>query len=335
MPDLQGPLSGGTLYNRELVRELQILGVPVSALEPDAALVALTAGEPAVYWVDTLFLGHFEALWRANRKRSVLGLLAHYLPSLVARGEAVPSDGLQRDESFALQHCDVALAPSGYLKNALIRLGLAAPCLVVEPGCLTHGLANKPTDADGVRALMIANLTPGKGVEPFLRALAKQLLHSDAFQLEIAGRLDIDAAYALACLKTVQEHARLAERVVFSGGLPPALVGERLRASNLLISASRMESFGMAVAEALTVGVPVAALGRGNVIELVQSAAGSVLAASDEALAEACLALARDPAAHVRAVERAQTHLRRPRSFAAAAEDFARQISATGLAARA
>ncbi|HXK18297.1 MAG TPA: glycosyltransferase family 4 protein [Polyangiaceae bacterium] len=335
VPDLQGPPSGGTLYNRELLRELKSLGTPASTLEPDLALAALQAGEAGVYWVDTLFLEHFEALWRANRQRRVLGLLAHYLPSLVAQGDAVPTEGLRRDEAFALAHCDVVLAPSGYLKRALIRLGLAAPCFVVEPGCLTHGLAANETGSAGVRALMIANLTPGKGVEPFLRALSQQLRAEDAFQLEIVGRLDLDAACARACQNAVQEHAELSRRVVFSGGLSPTQVSERLLASNLLISASRMESFGMAVADALTVGVPVVALGRGNVIELVDAAAGGVLAASDDELALACLTLARDASAHARAVELAQSRPRRPRSFADAAADFVRQVSASDLAERA
>src|SRR5438876_7446904 len=146
VPPLEGPPSGGTLYNRELVRELQNLGLPIRTLELVAAVDTLAAGAGGVYWVDTLFLGHFAALVRANRQGRTLGLLAHYLPSLVEQGDGAARETLRHDESHALAHCDIALAPSVYMKRALSRLGLAAgsPCLVVEPGCLTQGLAASP-----------------------------------------------------------------------------------------------------------------------------------------------------------------------------------------------
>ena len=337
VPPLEGPPSGGTLYNRELLRELTSAGCAVRAIEPSAALQALETSVAGVYWVDSIFLGHFEGFWRANRGRRPLGLLAHYLPSLVEQSDDVAVEGLRRDETFALAHCAVALAPSAYMKRALIKLGLAAPapCLVVEPGCLAQGLAAEAPRHDGVRALIVANLTPGKGVAPFLRSLASELRPDDAFELSIVGRLDDDAAYAHACLTVAQGHAALARRVSFRGGLSPAQVGERLLASNLLISASRMESFGIAIAEARTVGVPVVGLARGNVPGLVSPSAGGVLAENDQALALACVALARNRPAHARALELARAHPRQPRSFAEAARDFSSQMSAIDLAGRA
>jgi len=337
VPALDGPPSGGTLYNRELLRALQGEARAVDTLEPPAARAALEAGAPGVYWVDSLFLAHFPALVGANRQRRTLGLIAHYLPSLVEHGDAVRPEQLRADERFALTHADVVLAPSHYMRRVLARLGLAerARCLVVEPGCLAPSMAAESAAIDGVRAVLIANVTPGKGVEPFLHALSHELREADSFRLDVVGGLDVDASYAATCQQVVERHAQLAHRVTFCGRMPAAQVIQRLSGSNLLISASRMESFGMALAEARTCGVPIAALARGNAPSLVSRQSGGVLADDDRALARACVDLTRDRAAHQHAMRRARAKPRPPRSFADAARDFEAQLSAIGLGLRA
>jgi len=336
VPPLDGRLSGGTLYNRELLGSLASLGLAVRALEPGAARAALAANEPGFYWVDSLFLPHFPALRRENRGRHPLGLLAHYLPALVEQGDAVSPGRLSADESFALAQSDMVLAPSAYMKQTLLRLGLSptARCFVVEPGCSILEAGAAPFAFDGVRALMIGNLTAGKGVEPFLRALAAELEPDDELELEIVGDTDADKSYAEACF-AARALPALAERVTFTGSLAPELVAQRLRGSNLLISASRMESFGMAIAEARTLGLPVAALARGNVPALVEPGAGGLLAQTDQELARACVELARDPLAHESAARLASRQARAPRSFAQAARELVAQLSTSGLAARA
>jgi glycosyltransferase involved in cell wall biosynthesis len=331
VPSPDGPPTGGTLYNRELLRGLGSLGFPAQRLALPAAAGVLKAGVPGVYWVDTLYLQAFESLWRANQRRSPLGLLVHYLPSLVDKGDALRAADLSAEERFALHHCDVLLTCSQYMRQTLARLGASAPNLVIEPGCLTRGKAEALPDAVGVRALMVANLTPGKGVAPFLTALAGELRDSDAFQLEIVGSFEADPGYARSCVDAAQLQPALARRVSFSGCLSPEKVNERLLRSNLLISASRMESFGMAVAEARTAGVPVVALARGNLSELVVPEAGGVLTADDQALAQTCLGFARDHSLLAGAVALARSRPRPTRSFEDASRELVSAVSGLGL----
>jgi len=330
VPSPDGLPSGGKVYNRELLRGLAGLGFPAQPLELGAAEVQLSAGVAGVYWVDTLYLPAFESLWRANQGRCSLGLLVHYLPSLVEKGDIPRPAELRADERFALHQCDMLLASSQFMQRVLVMLGVAAPTLVVEPGCLTERTAEILPELAGVRALMVANLTPGKGVAPFLHALGRQLRPGDAFQLEIIGSFATDSEYAAACVASAEQHPLLARCVSFAGGLSPEEVCQRLLHSNLLVSASRMESFGMAIAEARTAGVPVVALGKGNLVELVDPAAGGRLVADDDALADACLAFARDHSLRARAIAQARSRSRPHRSFDDAARELVSRLSGMG-----
>jgi glycosyltransferase involved in cell wall biosynthesis len=106
------------------------------------------------------------------------------------------------------------------------------------------------------------------------------------------------------------------------GPLPHADTLARVAASDVLLSASRMESFGLALAEARALGVPIVARDAGNAAAHVDARAGGVLVADDAELARECVRLAHDPAelARRRAAARA---LRPPsRSWADAACDF-------------
>lgn len=335
VPPLDGPPSGGTLYNRELLRELSSRPQRFGVLELEAAESALRAGAGGYFWVDSLFLDRFESLWQKNDGRHRLALIAHYLPSLVEHGDGLSRAQLSRAEAFALSHVDAALAPSAFMKRTLLRLGLVRPerCFVVEPGGFARDRLERPVRADGVRAVMVANVTAGKGVATFLRALASELSPHDALKLTIVGRLDAESSYARDCQELVRTEPALEARVSFAGCCSPTQVVAELSASNLLVSASRMESFGMALAEGRTLGVPVVALGAGNTKALVDPAAGGTLVGDLRALARVCRDLSRDRPAHERAAALAFQHARAPRSFADAADDFMAQLSMAGLTA--
>jgi glycosyltransferase involved in cell wall biosynthesis len=91
----------------------------------------------------------------------------------------------------------------------------------------------------------------------------------------------------------------------------------------VLLSASRVESFGMAIAEARASGCAVIARRGGHVAELVTPAAGGELVDDDPALVRALLALARDPVLRARRVALAEAGRLAARSWAAVASEFA------------
>ena len=81
----------------------------------------------------------------------------------------------------------------------------------------------------------------------------------------------------------------------FLDEIPQAQVFDQLARSALLVSASRMESYGMALAEARAHGTPILARAGGHVAAHVDPAAGGQLVADEAELAHAFVALLRRP----------------------------------------
>ncbi len=310
--------SGGNRYNDGF---LAALGASAERLEPEAALSALRGGEAGFYWLDTLYLEHWTALCEIA-PLGALGLLVHYLPSLVEHRGEIRREVLSDVERSALDRADALLVTSGWMREALERLvSDSHRVLVIEPGREPAPLPRPVAPAAGMRAVLVAHLVPGKGVGPLLRALACELDGADPLELTVIGA-PRDTAYAADCQALVANDPKLARVVTFAGELAPADVLTRMAESNLLISSSYFEAYGMALAEARSVGLPIVAQAGGNSGALVGAATGGELCPDPGALASALLRLCRDPALHADRLERAQRTRLPPRPWSEAAREF-------------
>jgi glycosyltransferase involved in cell wall biosynthesis len=239
---------------------------------------------------------------------------------LVRLGPGVTARELGPDEREALDAADCALVSSEFMAQVVRGLGFGArPVLCVEPGCELGPRGRLPRAADGVRALVVAHVVSSKGIEPLLVALAAELKPSDRLELRIVGDTRAEPAYAARCQALVAAESALSARVAFCGSLPEASAHDELCRSNLLLSASVMESYGMALSEGRRVGLPLLARDAGNASAHVEVAAGGELVASAEELATACVRLCRDPNEHARRLLAAQAHIRPARAWRAAA----------------
>ena len=328
VPALDGPITGGTLYNRELLAALRAYAsTSLRSLEPSAPELGEVLDAASSVWVDSLYLEQLPELKRRTAAR--LGLILHYLPSFVDLGRAGTMAELSRVERRALLCADAFLVTSAFMRNALEELEVPnkKTLLVLEPGTHATLSASRPAARAELRVVLVGNVVPGKGIEPFLRALESLLDAGDRVRVSIVGSLSPDPDYAEGCRRLVSRSRVLAERVVFFGGLSQPATLAQLARSDLFVSASRMESFGMALYEARVVGVPILARSGGNAAEHVDPEAGGQLVASDDELARACLALARQPALYAERAACARARAPLARSWQSAALEFVTQIA--------
>lgn len=298
-------VSGGNLYNQHLIAALR-RRCEVRTLTVAEGLAALAAGEPGRYFIDTLDMGAFLGCLQARRAHQQRILVVHLLPSM--RPDLDPADPeVARElaiERAALPCFDAFLTTSAYTSGLLRAAGVSEQAIMTVPPAPPAGERPRRSAPAVVRGLMVGNLVAGKGVLPFLEALDARVAAGDRFEIDLVGRTDMEPGYAEACRRAIT--GRLAGMVHVRGEVPYEDMGACYGAASLLVSASQMESFGMALQEARAWGLPILACDAGNVRNHFVHGENGYLYASIPELADGFLALARDRARMQRLYARAK-----------------------------
>jgi len=116
--------------------------------------------------------------------------------------------------------------------------------------------------------LCVAAVTPGKGHDVLVDALAS--IAQPPWRLKCVGSLTRDPGF-VERLGRQSRAAGIGDRVHLTGPLTGADLGAAYAAADVLVHASRGETYGMVVTEALARGLPVIAAAVGGVPEAVGS----------------------------------------------------------------
>jgi glycosyltransferase involved in cell wall biosynthesis len=271
-----GRPSGGNVYDRRICAGLAALGwsVHVHALpgcwpRPDttarAALAGILAGLPeqAIALLDGLVASAVPEVLLPEAGRLRLVVLVH-LPL----GETDPD--ARGPERSALSTAAALVTTSEWTRQRLVDLyGVPARRIeVAEPGVEPADLA--PGTIGGGQLLCVAAVTPPKGHDLLLTALAD--LTDLPWRCVLAGSLNVDPRF-VDRLRAQAGKAGIADRVWFVGPCPTRQLEVAYAGADLLVLASRVESYGMVVTEAVARGLPVVATAVGGVPEALGWAA--------------------------------------------------------------
>jgi glycosyltransferase involved in cell wall biosynthesis len=148
---------------------------------------------------------------------------------------------------------------------------------VIEPGTDPAPRA-VGSAGPGCAILSIGLLVPRKGHDVLLRALAR--LTDLEWSLAIAGDATRDPVHADG-LRALAAELGLAQRVRFLGALPGAALDAEYARADLFALATRYEGYGMAAAEAMARGLPLAITAGGAIADIVPEDAAVVAAVDD------------------------------------------------------
>lgn len=326
-PPVFGSPTGGTLYNRYLVEALTELGASARVISLDEASQRLERDDPGAFLCDSLFISSFGRLLDACRGKTRPWLLLHYLPSLVRVGRACAWTDLLPDERQALSMAGGIIVTGSFMQEVVRGFSdVKARVMCVEPGVVSpKPTAHASEEVDSVRAILVGALTEGKGVLPFLQALEGQIVASDSWSLSLVGSASADVAYANRCRELVARDLQLRRTITFVDELLHQEVVTRIGTAHLMVSASRMESYGMALSEARSAGVPIVALEGGNVDHHIDARSGGQVCRSPAELGTAVLHLVRTPSELRTRRGLAERNVHR-RGWHVAAHEFARAV---------
>lgn len=295
--------TGGTLYDRRVMAEIAGRGRAVAWLQlpggfplPTAEALAETARalaatpEGATVVVDGLALGALPPGLLVRGRKWIA--LVHHPLALETGLTRADRDRLAASERAALAVCAGVIVTSHATRATLERDYAVSPMrvTVAEPGTDPRPRASGGTPP---MLLSVGAVTRRKAHAQLIDALywARGL----DWRLTIVGALDRDPS-AVATLRTAIAGAGFGERVTLAGAAPPEAVADAYLAADIYVSTALHEGYGMALAEALASGLPIAAYAAGAVPETVPAAAAELVAPGDTpGLGRALDRLLRDP----------------------------------------
>lgn len=297
--------SGGNTYDRRLREGLAVAGWSVRTREvagdwPRASHAARRAlvqeldrvPDGAVVLVDGLVASACPEVWVPAGRRLRTVLLVHMPLGL-------PPDRVVRDrESAVLRACVAVVAASDWTRRWLLdayrldprRVHVARPG--VDPAAAATG------SRDGGAIISVGAVTHAKGHDLLLRALTR--VARLAWRCSCVGPLSRSPDFVAGLRRDVRASG-LDERLRLLGPRTGEDLDEVYASADVLVHASRAETYGMVVVEALARGLPVIAHDVGGLSEALGTGTdgdppGMLVPTADvDALAEALRCWLTDP----------------------------------------
>jgi glycosyltransferase involved in cell wall biosynthesis len=264
--------SGGNVYDRRVCSGLTSQGwsvhehaVPGFWQPPDASSFAALAAvlqeipDGGTVLIDGLIASTAPETLVPQASRLRLVVLVH-----MPLGDRPPDDEARPREHAVLAAATAVVTPSDWARGRLLEL-YALPrerVHVAHPGVDKADLA--PGTAAGGALLCVAAVTFDKGHDVLLDALTA--ISEPTWNCTCVGRLDREPAF-VAGLRRRCVDDRLGDRVQFPGPRTGAELDRSYAEADVMVLASRAETYGMVVAEALARGVPVIATDVGGLAE--------------------------------------------------------------------
>lgn len=295
--------TGGYIYDAQIVSALRGQGLTIDVIGlsgrfPDAdataaeALATTLAAQPdgAKVIIDGLAMGALpKVVGKHAHRLEITALLHHPLGD---------EQGLNREAQQRFHLSELAgiasvarvIVTSQFTARRLGELAkhygqpLSAPISVVEPGVAPAPISPAPAPDEPIRLLCVATLTPRKGQDILVKALAG--VSAVNWQCDCYGGAR-DAEFTRRVQQLIDENG-LSGRVVIHGECDLATLEAAYQRAHALVLPSWYEGYGMVVTEALAHGLPVITTTGGALKDTLPEGAGLSVAPGDvEALQEA------------------------------------------------
>jgi len=332
--------TGGYLYDARIVAGLRARGIQVhvhslpgpyplvdqeAIFEADRVLAQLPDG--ALVVIDGLALPGVAGSLMIENHRLRLVALVHHPLSLEMGLEEAQARTLRLIEQGSLARVQHVIVTSPATAETLLadfhvtpeRLG------VVEPGTDRPDQPAAGFGTDQPNLLCVATVTPRKGHLILVEALAS--LTDLPWRLTCIGSTTRDAGTTAAVQDAISRHG-LTGRIALMDEIEPEALRSQYHTADLFVLPSYYEGYGMALAEALSHGLPIVSSRAGAIPTTVPADAGILVPPGDvAALTEALRSVLTDGDLRSRLTAAARAAALRLPTWDDAADRFAAELA--------
>lgn len=297
--------TGGWVYDTRVIKELAALGwhvrelvLPAGFPHPDEAARAQSAeafarlADGTLVVTDQLCLGVLPEVAQREAQRLRLVMIVHHPLMLEEYGagadDAEADNAFGRSEREALRHVRLAIVTSGTTAEFLRDNFEVDPSRIViaPPGTDSRALSEGSRGSE-LALLSVGAVVPRKDHGVLIGALNS--LRDEQWRLTIVGNIT-RAPDHVAAVRARIAAAGLQDKVHLAGELDDVALEEVWRGADIYVASSRHEGFGMAIAEAISRGLPVVTTAAGAVSGWLSSSAALIVPSGDTAALAAALA---------------------------------------------
>jgi glycosyltransferase involved in cell wall biosynthesis len=252
-------------------------------------------GRPDVIHARSLLYGGFSAALIKQHR---------HIPALVTEVASIfASHALQLDHRltirYSVKHLDKVLAISSAMKRALQPFVDTEITVVHNPINTTFFTpSDAPVPQNPFNIAIVGNLNRAKGHHILIDAFVKALHQHPDMELNIVGD-----GRERGNLEKQAVQLGVIDRINFHGRQPRNATRNIMQRSHVIVSASRHETFGMTLLEAIACGKPVIATQSGGPEDIVNENNGRLVPVDD---VEALAAALREMAEHYERYDQAQ-----------------------------
>jgi glycosyltransferase involved in cell wall biosynthesis len=305
-------------------------GFPFPSTRQRASALAVLSSVPTTcpIVVDGLAFGALPEAGDLRSRRPLIALVHQPLALDAALDQAQASTFLESERAALATAARVVVTSEATARIVITDYAVSADRVtVVRPGN-DRALPALGSRDGVVRLLSVGSVVPIKGYDLLIAALAT--LADMPWHLTIAGDRTRDIT-ATARLGADINAYGLRGRVEVIGAVSPERIDELYLASDIFVLASRFEGYGMALAEAITHGLPVISTTAGAIPDTVPVGTGLLVPPENtDALANALRCLIRDPCERQRLSTNARLTAANFPTWQDSARLFARAIETVG-----
>jgi len=287
-------ISGGSLYNLEIVKRLEQSAIGqnffYSLNGSVSELLEYLSVLPSnyIFVIDALYLTIPEFNTSLKQFLSYAQrtyLMLHHLESLNTYYSAQEKKALWNDEAQWLIAMKGIIVPSFQLRDYIFRGGIETDKIVVAfPGINRVQASHLPnlkerSENEQITLISIGTFYRRKGQLELVKMLAQMKIKN--FRLHLIGDNKQEANYTEEILAIITG-AGLQDNVIVHGSIPQQTMLELLSQSDLYISPSTYESYSMATAEAVAHGLPILAYATGAISDWIKNGVNGIVIELDQ-----------------------------------------------------